>query len=49
MGDRGERDRSMGKAVLEHGYTQREVADHLEIYFSSVSRILRTRKQMITK
>jgi hypothetical protein len=49
LGDRGERDRSIGKAVLEHGYTQREVADHLEIHFTSVSRILRTRKKMITK
>jgi hypothetical protein len=49
LGDRGKRDKSIGKAVLEHGYTQREVADHLEIHFTSVSRILRTRKKMLIK
>jgi putative transposase len=37
------------KAVLEHGYTQREVADHLEIHFTSVSRILRKRKKRLIK
>jgi len=36
-------------AVLEHGYTQREVADHLRIHFTSVSRILRARDKMLIK
>ena len=43
LGDRQKRDKNIGKAVLEHGYTQREVADHLGIHFTSVSRILRTK------
>ena len=29
LGDRGKRDKNIGKAVLEHGYTPREVTDHL--------------------
>ena len=33
-GDRQKRNRSIGKAVLEHGYAQREVADHLRIHFT---------------
>ncbi len=45
LGDRRKRDKSIGEAVLAHGYTQREVADHLGIHFTSVSRILRTRKK----
>jgi REP-associated tyrosine transposase len=43
MGDKRKRNKSIGEAVLEHGYTQREVADHLGIHFTSVSRILRTK------
>jgi putative transposase len=49
LGDRRERDKSIGKAVLEHGYTQREVADHLGMHFTSVSRILRIEEEMPTK
>jgi hypothetical protein len=49
LGDRRKRDKSIGKAVLEHGYTQREVADHLRIHFTSVSRILRARDKMLIK
>jgi len=41
--------RGIGKAVLEHGYTQREVADHLRIHFTSVSRILRAKDGMLRK
>ena len=47
--DKRKRDKSIGKAVFEHGYTQREVADHLGIHFSSVSRILRTKDEMPIK
>jgi transcriptional regulator with XRE-family HTH domain len=47
LGDRRKRDKSIGKAVLEHGYTQREVADHLGIHFTSVSRILRARDKIL--
>jgi hypothetical protein len=43
LGDRRKRDRSIREAVLDHGYTQREVSDHLGIHFTSVSRILRAR------
>jgi len=49
FGDRRERDKSIGKAVWEHGYTQREVADHLGIHFTSVSRILRGKGKMLIK
>ena len=37
------------KAVLVHGYNQREVADHLRIHFTSVSRILRAKDKVLTK
>ena len=49
LGDRRERDKSIGKAVWEHGYTQREVADHLGIHFTSISRILRAKDKMLIK
>jgi len=49
LGDRRERDKSIGKAVWEHGYTQREVADHLGIHFTPVSRILRAKDKMLIK
>jgi hypothetical protein len=41
LGDKRERDKSIAEAVFNHGYTQREIADHLGIHFTSVSRILR--------
>jgi hypothetical protein len=47
--DKGKRNKSIGEAVFEHGYTQREVADHLGIHFTSVSRILRARNKMLIK
>ncbi|MGQ9647467.1 MAG: hypothetical protein ACUVWO_13135 [Thermodesulfobacteriota bacterium] len=42
-GERRKRDKAIGKGNFEHGYTEREVADHLRIHFTSVSRILRAR------
>ena len=47
--DKRKRNKSIREAVFEHGYTQREVADHLKIHFTSVSRILRTKNEMLTK
>jgi len=32
-----------------YGYTQREVADHPGMHFSSISKIIRERKEMLTK
>jgi REP element-mobilizing transposase RayT len=49
LGDRRKRDKGISKAVFEHGYTQREVADHLRIHFTSVSRILRAKEKMLRK
>lgn len=39
--DRRRRDKAVRKAVFEHGYTQKEVADHLGLHFTSVSRIVK--------
>jgi hypothetical protein len=47
--DKRKRDKSIGEAVFEHGYTQREVADHLRIHFTSVSRTLRAKDEMLKK
>jgi Trp operon repressor len=47
--DRRKRDGKIVEAVLEHGYTQREVADHLGMHFTSVSRLLRGKGKMLTK
>jgi hypothetical protein len=47
--DKRKRDKSIGEAVFEHGYTQGEVADHLRIHFTSVSRILRAKDKMLKK
>ena len=44
LGDKRKRDKKIRKAVLEHGYTQREVANHLGIHFTSVSRILKIKE-----
>ncbi len=38
--DRKKRDRKMAEAVEHYGYTQRAIADHLDLHFSYVSRIL---------
>jgi REP-associated tyrosine transposase len=37
------RNKKIGEAVEQYGYTQRAVADHLGLYFTSVSRIMRER------
>jgi hypothetical protein len=38
------RNKKIEEAVERYGYTQREVADHLTMHFTSVSRIMRGRK-----
>lgn len=42
--DMGKRNEKVEQAVGRYGYTQREVADHLGMHFSSISRIMRERK-----
>ncbi len=41
--DISKRNRKILEAVQRHGYRQREVADYLEMHFTSISRILRER------
>ena len=47
--DRNARDRKIVEAVEKHGYRQREVADCLGLYFTSVSRIMRQYDAMARK
>lgn len=49
LGDKRKINKSTGEAVFEHGYTQREVAAHLRIHFTSAGRILRTNNEMLIK
>lgn len=39
--DKRTRDAKIFEAVQKHGYSQKEVADHLGLYYSSVSRIMK--------
>jgi putative transposase len=41
--DISKRNKKISEAVQRHGYRQREVADYLEMHFTSISRILRER------
>jgi hypothetical protein len=45
MRSKGKRDRKMVEAVDKYGYKQREVADHLGMYFTSVTRRLRREEE----
>jgi len=47
--DMGKRNERIEEALERHGYTQREVADHLGMHFTSISRIMRERKRMLRK
>ena len=47
--DKAKRDKKIIEAVEKHGYRQREVADHLGMYFTSVSRIMTLNSQMTRK
>jgi len=46
---RQERNARILEAVEQQGYTQKEVADHLGLHFTSISRILRTKAEMPRK
>ena len=41
MGDKPRRDKKIEEAVVRHGYSQKEVAEHLGMHYSTVSKILR--------
>jgi hypothetical protein len=41
--DISKRNRAINEAVGKHGYRQREIADHLGMYFTSISRIVNTK------
>lgn len=43
IADKRKRDKKIAEAVEKYGYTQRAVADHLEVHFTYVSRILKSR------
>jgi hypothetical protein len=47
--DREKRNEAIRKAAERHGFRQREVADHLRMHFTSISRILSERKRMLKK
>jgi putative transposase len=42
--DMDKRNEKIEEAVEKYGYTQREVADHLRMHFTSISRVMRERK-----
>jgi putative transposase len=44
-----QRDEMIAEAVNGYGYRQREVADHLGMHFSSISRIMRNKMVMLRK
>ncbi|MBA4395121.1 MAG: addiction module toxin RelE [Desulfobacca sp.] len=47
--NKGIRDKRIHEAVEKYGYTQKQIADHLGLHFSSVSRILRRKDAMSRK
>lgn len=44
LGNMTKRNKAISEAVEKHGYRQREVADHLDMYFTSISRIVNAKK-----
>jgi REP element-mobilizing transposase RayT len=46
---REKRDKRIREAVERHGYRQREVADHIGMHFTSISRIIREGKETLRK
>ena len=44
LADMAKRNKTINDAVEKHGYRQREVADHLGMYFTSISRIVNKTK-----
>jgi len=47
--DKGVRATAIRKAVLEHGYSQKEIADFLRIHYSTISRAVSGRSNAINK
>jgi len=43
LADMAKRNKAINEAIEKHGYRQREVADHLGMYFTSISRIVNTK------
>jgi putative transposase len=39
--DKGKRNNRIAQAVLEHGYSQSEIARHLGMHYSTISNLLR--------
>lgn len=39
--NRNERNKAIGKAYLDYGYTQAEIASHLELHYATISRIIK--------
>jgi REP-associated tyrosine transposase len=44
LGNMTKRNKAISEAIEKHGYRQREVADHLGMYFTSISRIVNAKK-----
>jgi hypothetical protein len=44
VGNKIKRNKTIRESVEKHGYRQREVADHLGMYFTSISRIVNAKK-----
>ncbi len=42
--EKQKRNRRIAEAVYEYGYSQKEVADHLEIHYTTISRLLNTKQ-----
>lgn len=36
------RNKLMYKAIVEHGYSQKDIADYLRLYYATISRLIRT-------
>ena len=41
-GDKAKRDRLIKEAVYKHGYSQMEVARHLQLHYSTISRLIKS-------
>jgi putative transposase len=44
-GSREQRNQAVVEAINQHGYTQKEVAEHLQLHYSTISRILATAEE----
>ena len=48
-GDKGKRDKMIEEAVYGYGYKQKQIADHLGMHFTSISRILNKKDKLLKK